>query len=111
MLNYIILAETKSKGFGMDFMPLLLIMVVFFFFIIWPQMRKQKKAKAYMTQLKKGDFIVTTGGIHGKITSVADTHFVIEMEEGKMKVEKGAVSMEMTAAAYKQPKSAEAEQA
>lgn len=110
MLNYIIL-ETKSKGFGLDFMPLLLIMVVFFFFIIWPQMRKQKKAKTYLSQLKKGDHIVTTGGIHGKITSLTDTYFVVEMEEGKMKVERGAVSMEMTAAAYPQPKATETEKA
>lgn len=106
MLNYIILQD-KAKGFGLDFMPLLLIMVVFFFFIIWPQMRKQKKAKNYLSQLKKGDHIVTTGGIHGKITHLADTHFVIEMEEGKMKVEKGAISMEMTAAAYPAQKAEE----
>ena len=48
----------------------------------------------------KGDKIVTTGGIHGKITSIADGHFVIEMEEGKAKIEKSAVSMELTQAAY-----------
>lgn len=104
MIQYTILEAAKPKGFGLDFMPLLLIMVVFFFFIIWPQMRKQKKAKAYLSELKKGDNIVTTGGIHGKITQMADTHVVVEMEEGKMKVEKGAISMEMTAAAYPKPK-------
>lgn len=86
---------------GLDFMPLLLILGVFFFFIIWPQMRKQKKAKNYLSQLKKGDRIVTTGGLHGKLTSITDTYFIIEMEEGSAKIEKGAVSMEMTMAAYK----------
>jgi preprotein translocase subunit YajC len=39
--------------------------------------------------------------VHGKISQVSDTYFVIEIEEGRMKVEKGAISMEMTAAAYK----------
>lgn len=84
---------------------MLLIMGVFFVFMIWPQMRKQKKAKTYMESLVKGDKIVTTGGIHGKITSVTDTHFVIELEEGKAKIEKSAVSMELTQAAYPQANS------
>jgi preprotein translocase subunit YajC len=95
-----------GAGKGFDFLPLLLIFVVFFFFIIWPQMRKQKKAKAYLAELKKGDHIVTTGGIHGKISSIGDTYLVVEMEEGKAKIEKIAISMEMTMAAYK-PKSDE----
>lgn len=81
---------------------MVLIMGVFFVFMIWPQMRKQKKAKAYMESLVKGDKIVTTGGIHGKITSVTEGHFVIEMEEGKAKIEKSAVSMDLTQAAYPQ---------
>lgn len=84
---------------------MLLIMGVFFVFMIWPQMRKQKKAKTYMESLVKGDKIVTTGGIHGKITSVIDAHFVIELEEGKAKIEKSAVSMELTQAAYPQANS------
>jgi len=84
----------------MDMIPMLLIMAVFFLFMIWPQMRKQKKAKAHMESLKKGDKIVTSGGIHGKISSVADTHFIIEVEEGKLRIEKSAVSMEMTQAHY-----------
>jgi preprotein translocase subunit YajC len=95
----------QSKG--LDFMPLLLILVVFFFFIIWPQMRKQKKAKAYFSELKKGDHIVTTGGIHGKILTAAETHFIIETEEGKLKIEKAAVSMDMTTAVYKNQAAAE----
>lgn len=88
---------------GSQLIMMLLIMAVFFVFMIWPQMRKQKKAKTYMESLSKGDRIVTSGGIHGKITTMADTHFIIEMEEGKAKIEKSAVSMEMTQAAYPQP--------
>ena len=88
-----------QSGGGSQMVMMLLIMAVFFVFMIWPQMRKQKKAKTYMESLKKGDRIVTTGGIHGKI---ADTHFVIDMEEGKAKIEKSAISMEYTQAAYPQ---------
>ncbi len=102
MLQYIML---QAKGGGLkDMLPLLLIMGVFFFFMIWPQMRKQKKAKAYLAEIGKGDHVVTTGGIHGKIISVGETTFTLETEEGKMKVEKAAVSMEMTMAAYPKPK-------
>lgn len=101
MLQSILLDAAPAAGGGFNPIMLLLIMGVFFFFMIWPQMRKQKKAKAYLSEIKKGDHVVTTGGIHGKIVSVTDTHFVLELEEGKMKVEKGAVSMEMTQAAYK----------
>lgn len=81
-------------------LPMLLIMAVFFLFMIWPQMRKQKKAKAHLESLGKGDKIVTSGGIHGKIITVADSHFIIEVEEGKLRVEKSAVSMELTQAQY-----------
>ena len=93
----------QSGGMG-QMLPLLLIMVVFFFFMIWPQMRKQKKAKAYLAELKKGDHVVTTGGFHAKIAQITDTHFILELEEGKIKAEKAAVSMEMTMAAYPKTK-------
>ncbi len=98
----ILLQGQPGAGGGSQMVMMLLIMGVFFVFMIWPQMRKQKKAKAYMESLVKGDKIVTTGGIHGKITSMTDSHFVIEMEEGKAKIEKSAVSMELTQAAYPQ---------
>ena len=91
-----------QSGGGSQMVMMLLIMAVFFVFMIWPQMRKQKKAKTYMESLKKGDRIVTTGGVHGKIGVIADTHFVIDMEEGKAKIEKTAISMEYTQSAYPQ---------
>lgn len=99
----ILLQGQPGAGGGSQMVMMLLIMGVFFVFMIWPQMRKQKKAKAYMESLEKGNKIVTTGGIHGKIVVVSETHFVIEMEEGKAKIEKSAVSMELTQAAYPAP--------
>ncbi|MBS3912953.1 MAG: preprotein translocase subunit YajC [Bacteroidetes bacterium] len=90
--------------------PMVLVIVVFYLFIMLPQMRKQKKAKQYFNELKKGDKIITTGGIHGKIITVNEKNFVVETEEGKLKIEKAAVSMDMTAAEYKN-QSAESEKA
>ena len=94
-----------AKG-GFDPFVLMIIMVVFFFFMIWPQMRRQKKAKAFAESLSKGDQIVTTGGVYGKISSVTEKHYIIEIEEGKMKIDKTGVSMEMTQAAFPASKEA-----
>lgn len=105
MLLSLLQTPAAGQSGGMSqFLPMLLIMVVFFFFMIWPQMRKQKKAKAYLAELKKGDHVVTTGGFHAKIAQITDTHFILELEEGKIKAEKAAVSMDMTMAAYPKPK-------
>jgi preprotein translocase subunit YajC len=105
MLSILLQASAPGQSGGLgQFLPLMLIMVVFFFFMIWPQMRKQKKAKAYLAELKKGDHVVTTGGFHAKIAQITETHFILDLEEGKIKAEKAAVSMEMTMTAYPKPK-------
>ncbi|MGC8865387.1 MAG: preprotein translocase subunit YajC [Bacteroidales bacterium] len=75
-------------------LPLLLIILVFYFFFIRPQMKKAKEERKYRESLKKGDKIVTIGGIHGKILEVGETTFVIEVEDGgKLKIEKSAVAL------------------
>src|ERR1700751_2871569 len=81
-----------------SFLPLVLIVVVFYFFMIRPQMKKQKEAKKFMAEIKKGDKIVTIGGIHGKISEIQDTTFIIEVEGGmKLRILKTAVSMDNSA--------------
>ncbi len=89
---------------GFDPIVLMLIMGVFFFFMIWPQMRRQKKTKNFIAELKKGDTVVTTGGVHGKIASITEKFMILDLEEGKMKIEPNGVSMENTQAAYPAPK-------
>lgn len=79
-------------------MPFLLMMgamfIVMYFFMIRPQIKKQKKEVAYRSSLKKGDKIMTIGGIHGKVLDVKDTVVYIEVSTGiKLKVEKSAISM------------------
>ncbi len=74
-------------------LPLVLIFVVFYFFMIRPQMKKAKEAKKFRENLKKGDKIITIGGIHGKIIDINDATFIIEVEDGvKLKIEKTAVA-------------------
>ena len=71
-----------------------MIFAVMYFFMIRPQIKKQKKEREYRSSLKKGDQVVTIGGIHGKITDIKDDTFIIEVHAGNsLKVTKTAVSM------------------
>jgi preprotein translocase subunit YajC len=71
--------------------------VVMYFFMIRPQMKKNKQQQAFREEVKKGDKIVTNGGIHGKISEVRDQVFIIDTEGGgKLKIDKSSVSMDAT---------------
>jgi preprotein translocase subunit YajC len=88
------MAQEEGGGF-MSLLPLILIVIVFYFFMIRPQVKKAKEQKKFRESLKKGDKVITIGGIHAKIIDIQDTTFTIEVESGaKMKIEKNAVSMD-----------------
>ena len=71
-----------------------LIFAVMYFFMIRPQIKKQKKEREYRSKLKKGDKIITIGGLHAKITDVKENTLIIELHAGNtVKIEKSAVSM------------------
>jgi preprotein translocase subunit YajC len=84
-----------------QFAPFLLMFVVIYFFMIRPQQKKAKSEKEFETALKVGDKIVTKSGLHGKVAELADTTVVIETMAGKLKMERSAISMEMSAAVAK----------
>jgi preprotein translocase subunit YajC len=74
------------------FLPLILVFVVFYFFMIRPQMKKQKEMNNYRTSLKKGDKVITTGGIYGKVWEVKDNYVMIEVGgDVRLKVDKNAL--------------------
>jgi preprotein translocase subunit YajC len=82
-----------------QFLPMILIIVVFYFFMIRPQMKKAKDHKKYVEELKKGDKVITTSGIHGKIVDVNDTTFVVDVDSGtKIRFDKSAISLEASKA-------------
>jgi len=85
-----------ASGFTLQQMlPLGLIAIVFYFFMIRPQVKKQKDQKKYVTELKKGDKVVTTAGIHGKIADIAEATFLVEVDNGvKIRFDKSAISLE-----------------
>ena len=84
-----------------QFLPFLLMFVVIYFFMILPQQKRVKKEKEFESSLKVGDKIITKSGLHGKITELAETTVVIETMSGKLKMERSAISMEMSAALNK----------
>jgi preprotein translocase subunit YajC len=102
MMLYTLLQAPASGGSGWSqILPLILIMGVFYVFMIMPQMRKQKKQRSFLESVKKGDHVVTTGGMHGRIASISDTTISLETESGnRIKIEKAAISLEMTKSAY-----------
>jgi len=75
--------------------------VVIYFFMIVPQQKRIKKEKAFESSLKVGEKIITKSGLHGKIAEMGETTIVVETMSGKLKMEKSAISMEMSAALNK----------
>jgi len=87
-----------GEGIG-QFLPFILMFVVVYFFMIAPQMKRAKKERKFAEDLKRGDRIVTKSGLHGKILELndKDASCVIETLSGKLKFDKTAISMEMSA--------------
>ena len=81
-----------GSPFGM-MMPLLLVLAVFYFIVILPAKKQQKKKDSMIASLKKGDRVVTSGGIHGTVANVEnDTVMVKVSENQKLRISKSAVA-------------------
>ena len=92
-----------SSGFT-GFIPLILMFVIFFFLLIRPQQKKTKEHRQMISNLKKGDRIVTSGGIHGRITGMDESTITVEIaDKVRVKVARGNVSNLSQPAAQSQP--------
>ena len=101
MLNYILLMmQPQGEEAGnpwMQMMPLLLIVVVFYFFMIRPQVKRQKETRKFREGLQKGDKVVTTGGIYGKIAKIEETTIQLEVaKDVVIKVDKNGIIKDMS---------------
>jgi preprotein translocase subunit YajC len=88
-------STTASEGGFMSFAPLIAIFAIFYFLLIRPQQKKYKEQQAMIDALKKGDKVVTSGGIVGIITDIQKEENIIELEIAKevvIKVTRGNVS-------------------
>lgn len=99
MLNYILLEATSKSGIPIQQIFLIgSVALVFYFFMIRPQQRRQKEQQGFLEQIKKGESVITIGGIHGKIYDIADDLVTLEIDNkgSKLTVSKGAISIEST---------------
>ncbi len=83
--------EGGGGGFT-TFIPLILMFVIFYFLLIRPQQKKAKEQRQMISNLKKGDRIITSGGLHGRITGLSDTTLTVEIaDKVRVKVSRGNV--------------------
>lgn len=95
-LLFILAQQQQQSMLGM-FLPLILIIVVFYFFMIRPQMKRQKEMQKFRDALQKGDKVVTTGGIYGRIDEIKDQYIYLEVAPNiKLKVDKSVVLKDMS---------------
>jgi len=81
-----------AAGFG-GFIPIILMFVIFYFLLIRPQQKRQKEHRSMISNLKKGDRIITSGGLHGRITGIDDTTLTVEIaDKVRVKVARANVS-------------------
>ena len=85
-------AGNGAAGFT-GFIPLILMFVIFYFLLIRPQQKKTKEHKQMIDSLKTGDRIITSGGLHGRITGVSESALTVEIaEKVRVKVSRGSVT-------------------
>lgn len=85
-------AAQGQNPFGF-FIMMALIIFIFYFLLIRPQQKRQKQHRQFLSNLKKGDMVVTTGGLHGKITGLTDTAVTLEIADNlRVKVSRAYIA-------------------
>ncbi|MBE0478943.1 preprotein translocase subunit YajC [Candidatus Aerophobetes bacterium] len=85
--------QTGAGGLFGALVPLILIFVIFYFLLILPQRKKQREHQEMVKNVKKGDKIVTSGGIYGTITRVKKNYIEAEIASGVVvRVQRGSIS-------------------
>jgi len=95
---HLLMAAPQTEGGSpgsslMTFLPFIAIIAIFYFLIIRPQSKKQKETQKMLSALKKGDKVITIGGIHGTIQTVREHSVVLKVDEGtKIEFTRSAIS-------------------
>jgi len=87
--------STPSGGAGgiFSFAPIIVLFAIFYFLMIRPQQKRAKAHKEMLAKTAKGDYVVTSGGLHGRVSGVSEDTVTIEIADNvRVKVEKGAIS-------------------
>ena len=97
-------AGGEAGGSLFSLLPLVVIFVLFYFLLIRPQQKRQKEHRTMISSLKKGDRIITSGGLHGRITGLDDTTLTVEIaDKVRVKVARSNVSAMSQPASQPQP--------
>ena len=96
MLQFILLqASSGQSGLISNLILLCVIAIIFYYFMIRPQQKKQKDQKNFIGAVKKGDMVVTVGGMHGKVVALDENSVTLEVERGaRIKFDKTSISLE-----------------
>ncbi len=75
------------------FVPLILMVGIFYFLLIRPQQKKQKEHRTMLSNLQRGDVVITQGGLHGKITGITESVVTLEIaEKVRVKIGRGYIA-------------------
>jgi len=97
-------AGGAESGWGF-ILPMIVIFVIFYFLLIRPQQKRQKELKAMVDNLAYGDTVITSGGIHGKITGLTESVVTLEIaDKVRIKVSRGAIGSVIQKAGAPAPK-------
>ena len=96
-LSSVLQAAQASAGNFFPLLSIVLIFVIFYFFIIMPQNKKQKETEKMIAALKKGDKVITIGGIHGVVTSTKEKTVIVKVDDStKIEFSRSAISSVVT---------------
>ncbi len=96
MFQFILLqASSGQSGLIGNLILLGGIAIIFYFFMIRPQQKKQKDQRTFIGDIKKGDMVVTVGGMHGKVIALEEDSVTLEVDRGaRIKFDKTSISLE-----------------
>ena len=84
-------APDSGTDMLVQFVPLILMFVIFYFLLIRPQQKRAKAHKQMLSELKRGDHVITSSGLLGRILEISDEEALIECGEAKLRISRGAI--------------------
>ena len=97
MIDTLLLQAANGGGQWTNLIMIGGMIAIFYLFFIRPQQKKQKEQKKFVEAVKKGDKVITMGGIHGKIVSIDGNEVTLDVDRGtKIKFDKNSISFEMS---------------
>ncbi len=97
MLQFFISLQSGQPSLFSSLLPMIIVLFIIYFFFIRPQAKKQKEQNNFLSNLKKGDEVVTSSGIIGKISKIVDNEVTLQVSEKTfIPFVKNAISREMT---------------